>query len=357
METMNLPAGTGVVRLGDITQDQYRQQLRLDYAAWLALLVENRMPHNASKAFLQLFPQSVGAAIVRKSVAAWETKAAVSAGTSTDPAFAAPLVAIAPLREAFFKIARSSSVLGRIPGLRAVPFATKIPIETTGANYVWVQENAPKPVSAMAFSNSLTLAALKAQAIVVVSQELVKLAVTGFQGALADTLTDGLTAFTDRSFLDPASTAVTNTRPASVTAGTTPITATASYATDVQTLLTAFFTARPNAQQPVLIANAGHAAQLRTLNAGGGPGLDVVVSEAAGLNTIAIDGAGVYVADGGIEIDISSEASLQMNDAPDAPVTASTVLVSLFQQNLRGFRVERFVNWQAVTGAVKYLAG
>ena len=107
----------------------------------------------------------------------------------------------------------------------------------------------------------------------------------------------------------------------------------------------------------MLIANAGHAAQLRTLNAGGGPGLDVVVSEAAGLNTIAIDGAGVYVADGGIEIDISSEASLQMNDAPDAPVTASTVLVSLFQQNLRGFRVERFVNWQAVTGAVKYLAG
>jgi hypothetical protein len=351
MDSKSLP------RLGEITQDQYRQQLRLDYAAWLALLVENRMPHHASEAFLERFPHSVGAALVRKSVEAWGTKAAVVPGTSGDPTWAAPLVAIKPLQDAFFKIARNRSLLGRIPGLRTVPFATKIPIETTGANYVWVTENAPKPVSAMAFSNSLQLAALKAQAIVVVSQELVKLAVDGFQAALADTLTDGLTAFTDKSFLDPASTAVANTRPASVTSTTTPITATASYATDVQTLLTAFFTARPNAQDAVLIANAGHAAQLRTLNAGAGPGLPVVVSEAALGNTIAIDGAGVYVADSGIEIDISSEASLQMDSAPDAPPTASTTLVSLFQLNLRGFRIERFVNWQAVSGAVKYLAG
>ena len=156
-------------RLGTLTQDQYRQQLRLDYAAWLALLVENRMPHHASKAFLERFPHSTGAAFVRKSVDAWETKAAVAAGTTVDPAFAAPLVAIRPLQEAFFKIARSRSLLGRIPGLRYVPFATKIPIETSGANYVWVQENTPKPVSAVAFSNSITLDALKAQAIVVVS--------------------------------------------------------------------------------------------------------------------------------------------------------------------------------------------
>jgi Phage capsid family len=346
-------------RLGELTRELNQRELRLDYAAWLALLVENRMPHQASRAFLERFPKSNGAAIVRKSVEAWDlkTKAAVAPGTATDPAWAAPLVAISPLKDAFFAIARSKSLLGRIAGLRRVPFATKIPIETTGANYQWVTENAPKPVSAMAFSNSLTLAALKAQAIVVVSEELVKLAVDGFQSALADTLTDGLTAFTDKSFLDPASTAIANTRPASVTAGTTPITATASYATDVQTLLTAFFTARPGAEGAVLIANAGHASQLRTLNAGGGPGLPVLVSEAALGHTIALDPAGVFVADDGIDISISREASVQMNDAPDAPATATTVQVSLWQQNLRGFRVERFVNWAATTGAVKYLAG
>jgi hypothetical protein len=351
MDTPSLP------RLGDITQDQYRQQLRLDYAAWLALLVENRIPPHASRAFLERFPKSLGATLVRKSLDAWGQKAAVVPGTSTDPAWAAPLLAIKPLQDAFVAIARSRSLLGRIPGIRRVPFKTPVPMETTGANYVWVQENSPKPVSAMAFSNAVQLDALKAQAVVVVTAELVKLAAEGFQGALADTLTDGLVAFTDRSFLDPASTAVASTRPASVTAGTTPITATASYPADVQSLLTAFFTARPNAQDAVLIANAGHAAQLRTLNAGGGPGLPVLVSEAALGNTVALDPAGVFLADDGIDIDISSEASLQMDSAPDAPPTASTVLVSLFQRNMRGFRVERFVNWQAATGAVQYLAG
>ncbi len=109
-----------------------------------------------------------------------------------------------------------------------------------------------------------------------------------------------------------------------MTAGTTPITATASYPTDVQSLLAAFFTARPNAQEPVLIASAGHAAQLRTLNAGGGPGLPVLVSEAALGNTIALDPAGVFVADDGIDR-YQHGASVQMNDAPDSPATASTV--------------------------------
>jgi len=46
-----------------------------------------------------------------------------------------------------------------------------------------------------------------------------------------------------------------------------------------------------------------------------------------------------------------------MNDAPDNPTLATTVFTSLWQDNLTGFKVERFVNWQSTTGAVKYLAG
>ena len=44
---------------------------------------------------------------------------------------------------------------------------------------------------------------------------------------------------------------------------------------------------------------------------------------------------------------------MQMNDTPDQPVTAATVLVSAFQMNMAFFRVERFVNWAtALTGSV-----
>jgi hypothetical protein len=41
----------------------------------------------------------------------------------------------------------------------------------------------------------------------------------------------------------------------------------------------------------------------------------------------------------------------------DAPVgTAAAVIVSLWQTNQTGFKVERFLNYQAVTGAVAYVA-
>lgn len=346
---------TTLPRLGDLTRDQHRKLLALEYVSWLGCLTEAKTPASASRAFLQLYPRSVGATFIRKSLEL-ETKAAVAPGASTDATWAAPLVAPKELEDAFVAIARTASLLGRIPGLRNVPFATKVPQEDVGANFFWVAEGAVKPVSKMSFSNNILLPPLKGQGIVVLSRELVELAVKGFPGAMLDTLVAGLTSFVDKSFLDPASTAIAGQRPASVTAGTTPIASTSNYAADVASLLTAFFAGRPNAQEPVLVTSAGHAAQIRSMNGGGGVGLPVLISEAALGNTIALDGSGIFVADNGVEMDVSEQASLQLDDAPASPPTASTVFASLWQMNLRGLRVERFVNWQAVTGAVKYLA-
>jgi len=49
--------------------------------------------------------------------------------------------------------------------------------------------------------------------------------------------------------------------------------------------------------------------------------------------------------DGSVTIDMSREASLQMDSAPTDPPTAATVLVSLWQQNLVAIKAERFINW------------
>lgn len=340
---------TELPRLGDLSRTQYRDLMSLEFTKWLSCLAETNSGRQASQLFLTRWPHSAASTLI--------TKAAVAPGTTTDGTWAGPLASVKPLQDAFVAIARSASLLGRIPGLRRVPFNVKVPTETSGANYQWVPENGPKPASAMSFGAGVTLSATKHAAVVVVTQELVLLSVAGMEGALRDTLIGGLTAYTDRQFLDPTVAAVAGKNPASVTNGTTPITATASYQTDVQTLLAAFFAGRPSVQQPVLIANAAHASQIKSWNAGGGVGIDVLVSEAALGNTIAMDPQGIFVADSGVEIDVSREAALQMNDAPDAPVTASTVVTSLWQMNLYGFRVERFVNWAATTGAVKYLAG
>jgi len=348
MDTEVLP------RLGDRTQALQQKMLALDYMTWVANFVQTKSPISASRLFLERYPRSTGAVFVRKSL---ETKAAVAPGTSTDATWASPLAHPKELAQAFIAIARSASLLGRIPALRKIPFNTKVPLEDVGSAFYWVSEGAVKPISKMSFSSNILLAPTKGQGIVVVSKELVDLAAQGFPGAMMDTMIGGLTSFVDTSFLDPASTAIAGQRPASVTAGTTPITATASYATDVASLLTAFFTGRPSAQEPVLVTNAGHAAQIRSMNGGGGVGLPVIVSDAALGHTIALDGAGIFVADDGAEFDVSEQASLQMNDTPDNPATSSTIQVSLWQMNLRGLRVERFVNWASVTGAVKYLAG
>src|SRR4030095_12449409 len=76
----------------------------------------------------------------------------------------------------------------------------------------------------------------------------------------------------------------------------------------------------------------------------------------AGTNVIALQPSLVLYADGGMEIDASQEASLQMDSAPMAPADANTVYVSLWQTNSVGLRAERFVNWaKANANAVKYL--
>jgi hypothetical protein len=63
----------------------------------------------------------------------------------------------------------------------------------------------------------------------------------------------------------------------------------------------------------------------------------------------------LYADDGGVTIDVSREASVQMDSAPDNPALATTVLTSLWQNNLVGLRAERFINWKkARPGCVQY---
>ena len=67
----------------------------------------------------------------------WQTKAAVAVGTTTDATWAGPLVVTQPLNE-FLELLRPRTLLGRIPGLRQVPFNVSVPTQTTGGTYGWV---------------------------------------------------------------------------------------------------------------------------------------------------------------------------------------------------------------------------
>jgi hypothetical protein len=92
-----------------------------------------------------------------------------------------------------------------------------------------------------------------------------------------------------------------------------------------------------------------------TLNGGTWQGIPVVTSNnvpnsvSAGSIIVLMATSEIFVADdGGVQIDASQEASVQMDSAPtnNGTTPTPTTLVSLWQDNLVGIRAERVINWQ-----------
>jgi hypothetical protein len=179
---------------------------------------------------------------------------------------------------------------------------------------------------------------------------------------------------------------VAGVSPASITNAATPTAATgtaySNFAADLNTTLAKFDTARIDTSDLAVVMAPRIARQLSLmLNSLGQPlfptmtptggtalGYQVVVSgnvdptgdvAASGDNIIFIKPNEVMFADdGNVTIDISREASVQMDSAPDNPATATTVLVSAFQHNLALIRAERYCNWMLRrAAAVQYISG
>jgi HK97 family phage major capsid protein len=100
-------------------------------------------------------------------------KAAVEAGTTLDATWAAPLVVYQNLTAEFVELLRAETIIGKMTGLRRVPFNVTIPSQTAGSTVGWVGQSAPKPVSELAFS-SISLGIAKAAGIVVINEELAR---------------------------------------------------------------------------------------------------------------------------------------------------------------------------------------
>lgn len=299
-------------------------------------------------------------------------KAAVNPGTTTDSTWAEPLVQYQNLASEFIEYLRPLTIVGRINGFRRVPFKVKVPRQTAGATVNWVGEAKVKPLSSLAF-DSLTLDHFKIAGIIPLSEELVRFSSPSAEQLVRDDLAAAIVQFMDREFVDPTKALATGVSPASITNGVTPVTATgttaAAFRTDVRTLFSTFLTAGISVATGHWIMTQAQALAFSMMqNSLGQPefpgitmqggtllGFPVVVSENVpatggsptdgGLIIFAIAGEIMLADDGGVNIDVSREASLQMETTPDSPTTGSTNLVSLWQHNLIAIKAERFVNW------------
>lgn len=296
-------------------------------------------------------------------------KAAVAAGNTTDATWASPLVN-QNISNEFLELLRPATILGKIPGLRQVPFNTKVPSQTAGGSYGWVGESKPKPVTKLAFSAE-TLGITKAAGLIILTEELVRLSNPSAEALARNDMINGIARFLDQQFIDPAVAAVAGVNPASITNGAPTVAATADPLADVLTLIKYFATnnvpidgitfvmSQANALSLSFYTNADGSSLFPGIGINGGSyrGINVVTSQTAGTNVVALQPSLIlYADDGGVTIDASREASVQMDSAPMSPADATTVYVSLWQQNMVGLRAERFINWKRASPfAVTYL--
>lgn len=317
-------------------------------------------------------------------------KAAVAAGTTTDATWAKPLVEYTNMASEFAELLRPATIIGRIPGLRNVPFNIKVPRQTGGSSASWVGEGKPKPVSALAF-DQISLGVTKLAGIVVMTEELVRFSNPSAESIVRQDLIDTIVQTMDRDFVDPANAGTATVKPASITYGVTPVVASGTDADavrlDVQKLMGKFVTANLSLSGAVfimtemmaltfaLMLNPLGQREFPDININGDSGgkffgLPVVLSEnipanagtgdplvGAGTRIILAKASEIMLADDGeTMLDASNQASLEMDSAPTSPPTASTVLVSLWQHNMVGIRAERFINWtKRRPGAVQFI--
>jgi HK97 family phage major capsid protein/HK97 family phage prohead protease len=287
-------------------------------------------------------------------------KAAVAPGTTTDPTWAGPLAQVRQATNEFIDLLRPATILGRIPNFRSVPFNVSVPVQTAGGAYSWVGQAAPKPVTKLAFGTA-TLGITKAAGIIVFTYELARLSSPSIEDLVRNDMIKGIAKFLDEQFILPGVAPVAGVAPGSITNGIAPIVSTDDPAVDLHALVSKFATGNVSLRGAALVMSETNAFTLGMMKDGMGNqlypgvsaeggtvlGIRLVPSNAAADNVVLIAPELVLMADeGGVEIDVSREASVQMNDAPDNPQVATSLMTSLWQNNLVGLRAERFINWK-----------
>lgn len=312
-------------------------------------------------------------------------KAAVTAGSTLSGSWAEDLVGDTTSAFAdFVEFLRPQTILGKfgtnsVPSLRRVPFRVPLVSQTAGGEGYWVGEGAAKPLTAFDFSRT-TMEPLKVANIAVLTEEVIRDSSPSAEAIVRDALRDALVARLDIDFINPAKAAVAGVSPASITNGSTDDIASSgddadAIRLDVRSVFARFILANNAPSSGVWIMSATTALALSmmvnplgqsefpgiSMMGGTFQGMPVIVSEHAGDVIILVNANDIYLADeGGIAIDLSREASLQMDTAPTMNSTTPTAIasVSMFQTNSVAFRAERTINWaRRRATSVAYLTG
>ncbi|QUT14133.1 phage major capsid protein [Rahnella inusitata] len=306
-------------------------------------------------------------------------KAAVNAGTTTDPEWAGSLVEYQDFANDFVDFLRPKTIIGQfgvgnIPSLRDVPFNIRVPVQTSGGSAQWVGQGKAKPLTKFDFE-TITFGFSKVAAISVLTEELLRFSNPKADVLVRDSLAESVIARLDLDFVDPLKAAQAGVSPASITNGATTIASTGDPDADSTAAFQVFIDANLQPTGAVWLMSSSTALALSkrktplgakeypdmTMFGGTYEGLPAIVSQYVGNQIILMNAPDIYLADdGGVAVDMSSEASLEMESAPtgDSVTPTGVELVSMWQTNSVAIRAERWINWQRRrTAAVAVISG
>lgn len=370
----------GTVRTGSTVQVKTQPKLApgIGFARLAKVKALSKMDHRDP---LQIAKERYG----ESSEIVGVVKAAVEAGSNVSGNWAADLVsAEGGIVADFAEFLRPATILGKfgqngVPALRGIPFRVPVVIQTGGGSGYWVGEGKPKPLTKFDFDRT-TMDPLKVANITVLTMESIRDSSPSSEVIVRDSLRDALAARLDIDFINPAKTASSGVSPASITNGAASIAAIGTDADAVRLQVRALFAkfiAANNAPTSgvwimssstalalSLMVNALGQEEFPGLSMTGGTfmGLPTIISEYVGTIVALVNASDIYLADeGGVSVDMSTEASLEMLDGSltqDALAGTGASLVSMFQTNSVALRAERTINWKRRRpSAVAYLTG
>lgn len=336
-----------------------------DFVRFALALAATGHEQSARAAFASRWPQSKSLDLIARS--------AVAAGTTTDADWGEPLSELNQLGAAFIEVTRAKSALGQMNGLRRIPFNVKVPRQLDVSQPTWTGEGQASRFTSLSF-DSIQFMFAKLTALVAISKELAALGNPEVESLVSNDLGKAIAAMVDQDFLDPTN-AGDDISPASITYGAPSVAATGTNAdafrSDVRALVEQMHTAGCKFIMPHWVMSPAMRISLALLDGGllrNGvlAEIPVTVTEAAiadgnspdDQRLFLVDASEVMLADGGLEVGISNHATVQLDDAPDSPPTASTTQISLWQNNLVGLKVQRYIRWEKRHGcAAGYITG
>lgn len=281
-------------------------------------------------------------------------KAAVLAGGTSVGDWSEQLASYQVLAASFLESLRNFGAFdAMLPSMRRVPFRTRIGASTTGITGNTVPQASVKQISKLTLTGT-QIDEQKAVAILVITDELAKFGDNVAGNLFATELSNAVAVETDETFISVLTTGATSIGSSGVTAEHVRndlrgmLAAITTGARSQLFLLTTSAIAKVLA---VLHTSTGEAA-FPVMNYNGGQigGIRVIVSDGVPASTmVLVDAQQIAAASETIQLSASNEAIVQMDTAPDSPISASTPMTSLWQMNMTGLKAERFFGVQKLT--------